>query len=150
MAEKKELTVEERLAKATECYKEVKAKLDAANARIAELEAKSQESGNEDVAKLLRKVKELEDEITINGNSQEEIAKLNERLNKAKAIFAEQKTTISEQQAKVAELNMLIDEKNKMLSENQETILRLENEKEISKKTFESLKAQLTEIASTL
>lgn len=83
----------ERLEKATKCYKEVKAELDAKNKLLVEMDAAT------DTAELNARIKELEDEIAINGNASEEIAKLNERLDKAKQIFAEQKATIKDLKA---------------------------------------------------
>jgi len=99
MAEKKELTVEERLAKATECYKELKAKYDETEARLKEAEAVIAEhnsQGSSPSLALVERIKELEAEIAINGNSSEEIKSLNVRLDKAKEIFAEQKAKIAE------------------------------------------------------
>lgn len=89
MAEKAEntkATVEERLAKATECYKELKSKYDQQEQRLAE--------ALKEIEKKNEAIKELQDEITINGNSTEEIKTLNGRLDVAKKTFAEQKGKI--------------------------------------------------------
>ena len=83
MAEEKDKVakLEERLAKAADTFKEMKAQLD----------DKVKENEN-----LKNRVSELEDELTLNGGATEEIENLKNRLEKAKEIFANQKAKIEE------------------------------------------------------
>lgn len=102
-------SINERLEKATECYKEIKVKYDE---KIKEHQL------------ALERIKELEDELAINGSSSQEIKALNDRLDKAKNIFKEQKATIAELKEKIAKTeedfsgkqNRLLQEFNKMSS----------------------------------
>jgi len=124
MAEKEKLTVEERLAKATECYKELKTKFDEKETLLKEAEATIAEykskGGVSDLA-LSERVKELEAELVINGNSSEEIKALNTRLDKAKEVFAEQK-------AKIAEFKALNEKLENELKTNVEQVQKLSEE----------------------
>lgn len=100
-------TLEGRLAKAADAYKLVKSELTASKTKIEELETyianleaeptNPQPTVDEaELQSLRQQVKDLQDELDINGNSGEEIANLNKRLDKAKEIFATQKTKIKD------------------------------------------------------
>jgi len=146
MAEKKELTVEERLAKATECYKDLKAKYDEKESRLKEAEAVIAEyksrGGISDVA-LSERIKELEAEIAINGNSSEEIKSLNARLDKAKEIFAEQK-------AKIAELKASNEKIVSELKTNVEQVQNLTAEIEAKNDEINAAEAQILKYSEAL
>lgn len=111
-------TLEGRLVKAADAYKAVKAELTESKTKIEELETYIANLEAEprnpqptvDVAELeslRQQVKDLQDELDINGNSGEEIANLNKRLDKAKEVFATQKIRIKD-----------LEEANKTVTEN--------------------------------
>lgn len=107
--EKKVAELEGKLEKARTMYKEQKAELDKANATIKSYEesvSPSEETYNQMIEGYKARIKELEDEITINGSSAEEIKTLTARLEKAKNIFTEQKTKIKGLEDKVEVLSI--------------------------------------------
>jgi len=126
--------LEGKIEKARTMYKEQKAELDKANARIAELESAG--GVPSDNSSLLERIKELEDEIAINGNSSEEIKTLNARLDKAKTVFAEQKS-------KITELKSLVEAKEKGLETAHDEVSRLNVELEESNAMLTDTKAAL-------
>ena len=73
--------LEERLAKATETFKTMKVQM---------------EEKDKEIESLKNRVAELEDELTLNGGAAEEVEGLKGRLEKAKEIFATQKSKITE------------------------------------------------------
>ena len=103
--------LEERLEKAAATFKEMKAQLDD---KVKENEI------------LKTRVTELEDELVINGNSKEEIEGLKARLEKAKEIFATQKSKIAEvtelNDGHVVRITELENEKDKLNEEIKELI----------------------------
>lgn len=139
-----------RLDKATKCYKEVKSQLDAKDTEIESLReqlgaANSSQSttDNAELETLKQRVKELEDEIAINGNASEDIAKLQERLENAKRIFAEQKASIKERDTEIASCKATIADTNDALNKTIE-------EKEELQRTFDNYKASVREAITNL
>lgn len=143
-----------RLDKATKCYKEVKSQLDAKDTEIESLrEQLSEQLGaanssqsttdNAELETLKQRVKELEDEIAINGNASEDIAKLQERLENAKRIFAEQKASIKERDTEIASCKATIADTNDALNKTIE-------EKEELQRTFDNYKASVREAITNL
>ena len=139
-----------RLDKATKCYKEVKSQLDAKDTEIESLReqlgaANSSQptTDNTELETLKQRVKELEDEIAINGNASEDIAKLQERLENAKRIFAEQKASIKEQETELAACKATIADVN-------DTRAKTVAAKEETQAAFDEYKTNVREAVTSL
>ena len=139
-----------RLDKATKCYKEVKSQLDAKEAEIASLKEQLTATESEQPAvdssaleSLKQRVKELEDEIAINGNASEDIAKLQERLENAKRIFAEQKASIKEKETERAACKATIADVN-------DTLAKTVAAKEETQAAFDEYKTNVREALTSL
>lgn len=118
--EKKVADLEEKLNKARIMYKEQKEELEKTKNELKVL----QNSGEKDDTSLQKRIKELENEIIINGSSSEEIKTLNMRLDKAKEVYAAQKDEILRLNAEKTELI----EKNKTITEELEGQIKILDE----------------------
>lgn len=102
--------LEERLAKAADTFKELKVQLDEKDKENAELKVR---------------IKELEDELTLNGSAVPELDGLRARLEKAKVIFTEQKAKITELTAEVGESNKVAESLRVALAESEKQVVEL-------------------------
>lgn len=133
MADEKEkiLKLEERLEKAASTYKDMKVQLD--------------DKSKENEALKVR-ISELEDELTLNGGAVEEIENLKNRLEKAKEIFANQKTKIGELTRANSDANDQLTERKSEIESLNARVSELEKEVDLLTNSNGSLKEAIGRI----